>query len=167
MRIGPVQLLVVGFDRPDSGDGVVAELEHLRETDAVQVIDLLVVHRNAVGAVERVRRFNTGTKYAGAIVGRLIGLGADRVEGEDPLPVAEECWSLDDVIANDSTAVIALIEHRWAIGARAAISSAKGALVADAWIHPADLAAAGLTDTEEGDPAAARPSGPPSSMPSA
>ena len=42
--------------------------------------------------------------------------------------------------------LIALVEHRWAIGTRDAIRAAGGTAVADAWVHPADLAAAGLVD---------------------
>jgi hypothetical protein len=56
----------------------------------------------------------------------------------------EELWSLDGEIPSDSTAVIALVEHRWAIGTRDAIRAAGGTAVADAWVHPDDLAAAGL-----------------------
>jgi hypothetical protein len=42
-----------------------------------------------------------------------------------------------------------LVEHRWAIGLRDAIRVAGGLPVADAWVHPVDLATAGLTDTAE------------------
>ena len=50
MRLGPVQLLVVGFDRPDFSGDVLTELERLRESDAVRVIDLLVVHKDGDGS---------------------------------------------------------------------------------------------------------------------
>ena len=60
-----------------------------------------------------------------------------------------ELWSLDEAIPNDSAAAVALIEHRWAIGTRDAIRAAGGVPVADEWIHPADLAAAGLGDAED------------------
>ena len=80
----------------------------------------------------------------------LIGLGGTRVEAEGGhLPSEEGFWSLDEAIPNDSAAAIALVEHRWAIGTRDAISAAGGVAVADAWIHPADLTAAGLVDAED------------------
>ena len=41
MPLGPVQILVVGFDRPDFSGEVIAELERLRASDVVRVIDLL------------------------------------------------------------------------------------------------------------------------------
>ena len=39
---------------------------------------------------------------------------------------------------------VALIERRWAIGLRSAITESGGALLADEWIHPVDLVAIGL-----------------------
>jgi hypothetical protein len=86
----------------------------------------------------------------GTAVSALIGLDALRAEGDAPGGPAEEgFWSLDDAIPNDSAAAIALVEHRWAIGTREAIRAAGGTAVADAWIHPADLAAAGLIEAED------------------
>jgi hypothetical protein len=139
MRLGPVQLLVVGLDRPDSSGAVLADLARLRETDAVRVVDVLVVHKDADGAIER------SADPEGAVVAALVGLAGNDAGA---LSADEEHWSLDDVIPNGSDAVIALVEHRWAIGVREAIHAAGGVPVADAWIHPADLAAAGLTDVE-------------------
>jgi hypothetical protein len=141
MALGPVQLLVVGFDRPDFSGEVLAELGRLREADVVRVLDLLVVHKGADGVVRRLEHSDLGD--GGAAVSAVIGL--DDAEGGQ-LPTGDEYWSLDEAIPDDSAAAIALIEHRWAIGTRDAIRAAGGFAVTDAWIHPADLIAAGLID---------------------
>src|SRR4051812_32183586 len=144
MTLAPVQLLVVGFDRPDFDGDVLAELKRLRESDVVRVIDLVVVHKDADGAVQRLRHSDL-TEADGAVVAALIGLG--EVDGhlpDDRLAAEEGLWSLDEAIPNDSAAAIALVEHRWATGLRDAIRATGGVPVADAWIHPSDLAAAGL-----------------------
>jgi uncharacterized membrane protein len=137
MTLGPVQLLVVGFDRPDFEGDLLGELERLRENDTVRVIDLLVVTKDADGVIERA----AAGEGDGAVVSAVIGLDESSAEPPDD---ADELWSLDEVIPNGTAALIALIEHRWAIGARDAIRAAGGVPVADAWIHPDDLAAAGL-----------------------
>jgi uncharacterized membrane protein len=49
MTVGPVHLLVLGFNRPDFHGEVITELERLRETDTVRVIDSLVVYKDAEG----------------------------------------------------------------------------------------------------------------------
>ena len=143
-------MLVVGFDRPDFSGEVLAELQRLRESDVVRVIDLLVVHKDADGLIRRLQHSDLTAEGGGAVVSALIGLGAMGVETErDRPPDEEEFWSLDEVIPNDSAAAIALIEHRWVIGTREAVRAAGGVAVADAWIHPADLVAAGLLDAED------------------
>jgi hypothetical protein len=147
MPLGPVQLLVVGFDRPNFSGEVLAELERLRNSDVVRVIDLLVVHKGPDGVVQRLHRSDLTDAGAGAVVSALIGLD-EEADGGD-VPAEDELWSLDDAIPNDSAAAIALIEHRWAIATRDAIRAAGGVPVADAWIHPADLAAVGLIEAED------------------
>ena len=52
MAIGPVQLLVLGFSRPDFHGEIIAELERLRESDTVRVIDALAVYKDAQGELE-------------------------------------------------------------------------------------------------------------------
>src|SRR3954468_588267 len=154
MAFGPVQLLVLGFDGPDLQPEVLAELDRVGESDAVRVIDLLVIHKDADGVVERLQA-SESARGAGGVVEALIGLGgADTAESEGaatdgaPLLTDDEFWSLDEAIPNDSAAVLVLVEHRWAIGTLAAIRAAGGVPVADAWVHPADLIAAGLIDDE-------------------
>src|SRR3954467_2555922 len=51
MSIGPVQLIVLGFPEPNFHGEIIAELERLRETDTVRVIDALAVHKDADGEV--------------------------------------------------------------------------------------------------------------------
>ena len=52
MAIGPVQLLVLGFQHPDFHGEIIAELERLRASDTVRVIDSLAVYKTADGELE-------------------------------------------------------------------------------------------------------------------
>ena len=52
MAIGPVQLIVLGFNHPDFHGEVIAELERLRASDTVRVIDALAVYKDADGELE-------------------------------------------------------------------------------------------------------------------
>ena len=49
MAIGPVQLIVLGFEHPDFHGQIIEELERLRESDTVHVIDALAVDKDADG----------------------------------------------------------------------------------------------------------------------
>ena len=85
MAIGPVQLIVLGFKNPDFHGEIIAELERLRESDTVRVIDALAVYKDADGEIEVEHLSNLSKDEAielGSKIGALIGLG---IEGEEGL----------------------------------------------------------------------------------
>ena len=52
MAVGPVQLVVLGFAHPDFHGEVIEQLEELRKSDTVRVIDALAVYKDAEGDLE-------------------------------------------------------------------------------------------------------------------
>jgi hypothetical protein len=156
LPFGPVQLLVLGFDRVRFEGEIMPELERLRDTGTIRLIDLLFVTKRD-GQVEKVQRSDLSTDEAeelGALVGALIGAGMGEEDLEGALAVGaeagadghlldEDVWYLADAIPDGTSAAIALIEHRWAIPLRDKIAASDGVVLADAWVHPADLVAAG------------------------
>jgi uncharacterized membrane protein len=164
MATGPVQILVIGFDKPEFSGAIRGELERLRENDVVRLVDMVVVHKNADGSVERLQASDLSLEEAqelGATLGALVGLGMDGEEGaeigavlgaaatEDGHLLDENAWYVDDAIPPDSAAAIVLLEHRWAIPLREAVRDANGFHLADAWVHPIDLVALGVLAAEE------------------
>jgi uncharacterized membrane protein len=156
VTIGPVQLLVVGFEGGEPDVEILAELDRLRGHGVVRLIDLVVVRKDREGNVKELVRSDlspTEAEPLGAVVGALIGFGADGGEGAPALAdghrLDDEVWYVDDAIPNGTAAVVALLEHRWAIPLRDSIRNAGGFQLADAWIHPADLVGIGLLGAEE------------------
>jgi uncharacterized membrane protein len=160
MTVGPVQMLILEFDNAGLKGKILPEVERLREAGLVRLIDLLVVVKDDDGNVAAVEASDLGVDEAmelGAIVGALIGFGADGEEGLEAgaLVGAEMAadgsilagegqeWYIADAIPPGSTAAIALLEHLWAIPLRDAIMSSGGVTLADQWIHPEDLLAIG------------------------
>jgi uncharacterized membrane protein len=167
MAIGPVQLLVIGFSQPDFRGEILEELEKLRESDTVRVIDALAVYKDAEGECEVMHLSNLTKEEAvelGSKVAALIGLG---IEGEEGMAAGaeigaemaaeggidvftdEEAWDVLEDIPNDSAAALLLLEHHWAVGLRDAIARAGGFRLADGFISPLDLVAIGLLTAEE------------------
>ena len=166
VAIGPVQLIVLGFEHPDFHGEIIAELERLRESDTVRVIDALAVHKDAEGEIEVAHLSNLTKDEAielGSKVGALIGLG---IEGEEGLEAGaeagaeaaadgvevfsdEQAWDVLEDIPNDSAAALVLIEHHWAVPLRDAIARAGGFRLSDGFISPLDLVAIGLIEAEE------------------
>ena len=84
--MGPVQLLVVGFDDPQFTGEIRAELERLRENDTIRLIDLALVRKDENGVVERLQQSDLSTEEAeelGAVIGALIGFGVADEEGAE------------------------------------------------------------------------------------
>jgi uncharacterized membrane protein len=166
MAIGPVQLITLGFARPNFHGEVIAELERLRESDTVRVIDALAVYKDADGDVEVEHLSNLSTDEAielGSKIGALIGLGIEGEEGMEAGALAgaeatadgvhvfsdEDAWDVLEDIPNDSAAALILLEHHWAVPLRDAIARAGGFRLSDGFISPLDLIEIGLVSAEE------------------
>jgi uncharacterized membrane protein len=166
MAIGPVQLVVLGFNHPDFHGEIIEQLERLRETDAVRVVDSLVVYKDASGGMEVEHLSNLTQEEAvemGSTVGALIGLGIDGEEGAEAGAEAGEeaaadgmtvfsdndAWDVLDEIPNDSAAAIVLLEHHWAVPLRDAVARSGGFRISDGFVSPLDLVGVGLISTEE------------------
>jgi uncharacterized membrane protein len=166
MTIGPVQLIVLGFEHPEFHGEIIAELERLHASETVRVIDALAVHKDPDGAFE-VQHLSNLTKdeaiELGSIVGALVGLG---IEGEEGIVAGAEAgaeaaadgvsafsdaeaWDILDDIPNDSAAALILLEHHWAVPLRDAIARAGGFRISDGFISPLDLVEIGLLSREE------------------
>jgi hypothetical protein len=155
VAIGPVQLLVLGFDHPDFRGEIVEQLRRLSESGTVRVIDALAVYKDADGDIEVQHLSTSSGEPAGHVVGALVGIG---VEGEDDFTPAEELddvfseddgWDVVQDIPNDTAAALGLIEHRWAVPLRDAIMRAGGFRISDGFISPLDLLEIGLVAAEE------------------
>jgi uncharacterized membrane protein len=161
-EIGPVQLIVFGFDQPKFGGGVAAEMKRLNEAGIVRLIDALVIRKSAEGDIDTYRATELTMEEAekfGAILGGLLGLGAggeagmvagaeagmEAVADRDGHLFSEvQTWDVLEDIPNDTAAAIVLLEHRWAIPLRDAIRAEGGVGIGDLWLTPRDLVAAGL-----------------------
>jgi uncharacterized membrane protein len=168
MTIGPVQLIVLGFSKPDFHGEIIAELERLRESDTVRVIDSLAVYKDADGELEVEHLSNLSEQEAielGSKIGALVGIGVAGEEGMQAGAVAgaetaaaeggvhafteQEGWDVLDDIPNDSAAALVLLEHHWAVPLRDAIARVGGFRISDGFISPLDLIGIGLTSAEE------------------
>jgi len=166
MAIGPVQLIVLGFNRPDFHGEIISELERLRENDTVRVIDALAVYKDAAGDLEVEHLSNLSEQEAvelGSTVGALIGLGIDGERGAEAgaaagaeraanggvSPLGNEEWDVLEDIPDDSAAALILLEHQWAVPLRDAIARAGGFRISDGFISPLDLIEIGLVSAED------------------
>jgi len=164
-EFGPVQMLVLEFDRTQFEGDIAPELERLHEAGIVRMLDLLFVRKPEGGELEVAQASDLAADEAtefGALVGALVGLGTGSEEtmtraaaaGAEELADGHlfsdsDVWYLADAIPEGRSAAVALIEHRWAIPLREAIVSAGGFRISDGFVHPLDLVAIGVLAADE------------------
>jgi uncharacterized membrane protein len=155
MTVGPVEIFVIAFDDPQFEGEIRAELERLRDGDIIRLVDLLAVHKKEDGVIEAIQHSDLDPDEAlafGAAVGALIGLGAGGEAGIELGAVwglreladghvfdDEDKWRVADAIQPGKGALVALVEHRWAIPIREAVRRSGGHAVAGRWIAERDL----------------------------
>ena len=150
-KIGPVQLVVIGFPLGAELEGrIMAELERLERHETIRILDLLFVGKDA----------ETGDLLAldyqgedlGAIVGALLGFEFD---GEQPDGTTEDIQGhafglsqteMQEMAASlkpGDSAGFLLVEHVWARDLKSAVRDAGGFPLGDGFLTPEALAAVG------------------------
>jgi uncharacterized membrane protein len=153
--IGPIQLFVVEFERPEFKGRIAEELEALRTSGEIRIVDSLAVVKDAAGDTMTMRWSDleeTDQIPAGAVIGGLLGLelssegpvdaGAIARAIADEEPDAAERATLAAVFAGvprGGAVLLLLIEHRWALPLSNAVRGAGGALSGQQMISEATM----------------------------
>ena len=148
-KIGPVQLLAIGFGPEASFEGkIMDELARLERHETIRILDLLFVQKDAETG-DLLALDYQGEKL-GAIVGALLGF---EFEGEDgsaqPSGVESHAFGLSQSEIQDmaasldpgSSAGFVLIEHVWARELKRAIRGTGGFPIGEGFLTPETIAA--------------------------
>ena len=162
-EIGPLQLLVVGFSDPRLDGSIMAELVKASDSGAIRIVDVLGVYKDESGNVLAAEMSDLTEDEAmtyGAWIGALVGLGAGGVDGAEVGAVAgaisaleeyeygldpEAVASIAEDIPRGGAAMLAVIEHSWALGLRNAMRDSGGILIAQDFLSPETLIAFGAS----------------------
>jgi uncharacterized membrane protein len=150
MTTGMMQLLAVGFDGNEFNGRIIPELDALRESGIIRLIDLAFVMKDEVGDVATVQISDLTEEEKlefGIEAGALIGFGAAREAGaeigaevgaesvlEGDFGIGDE--DLDEIgegLANNSSALLMLVEHLWSRPLKQALLD-SGAQIIGNWI---------------------------------
>ena len=158
MNVGPLQLVVAGFQGDVMESGVIDELFAASAVGDIKLIDLLIVEKDEEGRVWTSEiddlTLEQEIRY-GALIGGLIGLGAGGIEGAEAGAEAgaetvvrtHSVLGLTPIQVNDlvhsipagHSGIVALFEHAWARQLREAALSTGGVVLAQALIDPEGL----------------------------
>lgn len=157
MTIGPIQVIVFGFERTDQFRGeVLEELVNLRGRGLIRLIDLFLALKDPDGAILAVELNDLTEQESvefGHVVGKLLGvsdLSAGQVAAEAVermLVAASHSVGMDDLglrqvverLEPGKAFGVLMFEHTWAIPLRDAIRRAGGAPLAQGFITPEAL----------------------------
>jgi len=135
---GPVQILVIGLDKPTFSGEVMAEFARLREAGTVQLLDVVLIRRADDGTIETLPLPASAPAGMGQLAARLLGdPDSDEVSAEQALTGAT--WSLADAIPVGAGAAVVIIEHLWAAPLREALHRAGGTTLEETWLAPEDV----------------------------
>ena len=158
---GPIQVLVIGFDRFQATGQIMAELRRVRKRGVIRLIDVLFVEKDDKGDLKSSMHLTdlseTERVRLGEVAGGLLGLraggvaggaagaraGANRVAERDAGLSADQLAVLADAIPNGSAAAIVVIEHHWAARLRDKVRDAGGRTLIQAMITPEAVALVG------------------------
>lgn len=158
---GPIQFSIVAFSRDDVASDLIDKVQEVRSAGVIRVIDFLFVTKTQRGTLEEFQSTDLTPEERmgwGAVVGGLIGLGANGAEGMERGAVAGAVMvsendfgllaeDLKDVLASDlkpgMAAMVVLFEHAWAVPLKQAIVDRGGVLLAQGLISPTDLISVG------------------------
>ncbi len=152
MTVGPVQVIIFGFDRTDQFRGeVLEELANLRGRGLIRLLDLFLALKNDNGdilAVELDDLTEQESVEFGAVVGKLMGVSSVSAgelaasATENILAAASQSVGLDykglrqvvlDLPPGKAFGVL-MFEHTWAIPLRDALRRAGGVPLAQGFI---------------------------------
>jgi hypothetical protein len=121
---GPIDYIVVGFTGNKFKGDILAELATSVEQGVISVLDLAVIAKAEDGSVAKVELVD--------VEGLENILPANREELINEEDIAE----IADVLDENCSAGLLIIEHLWARGLKKAILDADGVLLAEGRIHP-------------------------------
>ena len=144
-HIGPIQMYVLSFEKPEFKGRIAEELEALRVSGVVRIVDSLAVVKDAQGDLMTARWSDlqeTDGIPAGSVLGGLLGLelaaeGGPVDPGAIALAIAEETpgeseratlQAMFEDVPRGGAVIMLLIEHRWATPLSGAVRGAGGVL---------------------------------------
>jgi hypothetical protein len=139
--MGPVQVLVVGFEQPHFSGEALAEFSRLRAAGIVRLVDLLLVSHGQDGALETVSPPGDMPEGTGRLAASLLGV-QEGSTSQSAAPADSDdraTWSLLDSIPVGTTAAVALLEHTWAGPLRDAVVRSGGTPLDETWLAREDV----------------------------
>ncbi|MEI6237518.1 MAG: DUF6325 family protein [Candidatus Saccharibacteria bacterium] len=125
---GPIDFIIVEFDGNNFRGEIIQELEIAVRNKVIDVLDMAMVSKDSDGNVEAIELSNLDSDLI-----RVIKASKDSGTG---LITDEDVAEVGDVLKNNCSAGLLIIEQLWAKGLKKAIIDTGGRLISEGRIHP-------------------------------
>jgi uncharacterized membrane protein len=154
--VGPLQLIVIGFDEDKYARDIILELKNLRQKKAIRLFDLLYIFKHKDGTIDSQEVSDLQAEEQrefGTLIKSLIGLSTkdlehvNAVDVAGAIPVADsefgvsqnELQKVAAELPNNSSAIFVAFEHTWARDLKEAMLRNNGVVRAQGMIDPNTL----------------------------
>lgn len=131
---GPIDYVAVGFVGNNFDGSILTELGKAVDSGAIRVVDLVFITKDADGVVTATELEDQSDELKNVVSLFKIDEDAPLLSGDDVDVMAE-------LLENNCSAGVLVIEHLWAKGLKAAILQAGGILLAEGRIRAEDVEA--------------------------
>lgn len=125
---GPIDFVIIGFEGNKFDGSVLEALGDALDSGVIALVSLAFVTKDEEGNVAKLGVTDLGDDYL-VEVSKKYGVSDELVDEEDIEEVA-------DLLNNNTSAGMLVVEHLWAKPLKKALIDTGGVLVADGRIHP-------------------------------
>ena len=131
MTLGPLEYTVIGFEGNRFNGSIADEIARVVESGTIALVDLVFVAKHEDGHVTVLELDNKDDDRFASF--------APMLEGLTGLLTEEDVEKVADKLPLNTSALVIMFEHRWAVRIKGAITEAGGFLVARETIAPEAL----------------------------
>ncbi len=125
---GPIDYIIVGFEGNKFNGSILKALGDAIDSKVIDLVALALISKDAKGNVTKMDIANLGDSYAVEFAGKY--------QSNNQLISDEDVDEMSDLLENNTSAGLLVIEQLWAKPLKKALLDANGVLVAEGRIHP-------------------------------
>lgn len=125
---GPIDYIIVGFEGNNFDGSILKALAEAIDSGVIGLVDLALVAKDAEGNTSLINIADLGDSYAVDFV--------ETYKSSDKQISEDDVDEMADLLENNTSAGLLVVEHLWAKPLKEAIINANGVLVAEGRIHP-------------------------------
>lgn len=125
---GPIDYIIVGFEGNKFDGSILSELTQAIDQGVISLVALSLLTKNENGDVAALDVAQSNDEY-------VISF-AQKYQGDSSLVTQDDIDEVGDLVENNTTVGLLVIEQLWAKPLKKALLEANGVLVAEGRIHP-------------------------------